>query len=51
MAVPRKPKNRQRLPMPEPIPDTPENIAMALLTASPKKASEWKYSKKHQRKR
>ena len=31
--------------MPEPIPDTPENIARALLTTPPKKADEWDYLK------
>ena len=30
-------------PMPEPIPDTPENIARALLTTPPKKEDEWDY--------
>ena len=29
--------------MPEPIPDTPENIAKAVLSTPPKKLSEWKY--------
>ena len=32
--------------MPEPIPDTPENIARALLTTPPKKRDEWDYLKK-----
>ena len=31
--------------MPEPIPDTPENIARALLTTPPKKRDEWDYLK------
>ena len=31
--------------MPEPIPDTPENIAWALLTTPPKKEDEWDYLK------
>ncbi len=31
--------------MPEPIPDTPENIARALLTTPPKKEDEWDYLK------
>ena len=31
--------------MPEPIPDTPENIARALLTTPPKKENEWDYLK------
>ena len=29
--------------MPEPIPDTPENIARALLTTPPKKDGDWDY--------
>ena len=32
-------------PMPEPIPDTPENIARALLTTPPKKDGDWDYLK------
>ena len=32
-------------PMPEPIPDTPENVAKALVRAKPKKRSDWKYLK------
>ena len=32
-------------PIPEPIPDTPENVAKALLTTPPKKESEWRYDK------
>ena len=31
--------------MPEPIPDTPENIARALLTTPPKKDGDWDYLK------
>ena len=31
--------------MPELIPDTPENIARALLTTPPKKEDEWDYLK------
>ena len=34
--------------MPEPIPDTPENIARALLTTLPKKEDEWDYLKERQ---
>ena len=29
--------------MPEPIPDTPENIARALVTSPSKKPDEWRY--------
>ena len=33
--------------MPEPIPDTPENIARALLTTPPKKDGDWDYLNPH----
>ena len=33
------------LQMPERIPDTPENVARALVNAKPKKRNEWKYLK------
>lgn len=36
-------------PMPEPIPDTPENVARAVLNTRPKK--EWDYLKKHKKSR
>lgn len=42
------PKSRGRpveKPMPEPIPDTPENVARALLTTPPKNDDEWNYLK------
>ena len=32
---------------PEPIPDTPENIARALMAGPPKAEDEWEYLKKH----
>ena len=41
-------KQRERPPvksMPDPIPDTPGNIARVLLTTPPKKQSDWKYQK------
>lgn len=34
---------RPPLPMPEPIPDTPENVARAILSARPKPKGEWRY--------
>ncbi len=43
-----KPKPRGRPVkniMPEPIPDTPENVALALVTTPPKKEDEWEYLK------
>lgn len=29
--------------MPEPIPDTPENVAKALMNIPPKKPGDWRY--------
>lgn len=34
-------------PIPKRIPDTPENIARALLTTPPKRAGEWRYQTNH----
>ena len=31
--------------MPEPIPDTPENVMRAILSTPPKRQDEWKYLK------
>lgn len=41
----RKPRRRGRpaRPMPEPIPDTPENVVRALMTAPPKRRDGWDY--------
>lgn len=40
-------KGRRAKPtMPEQIPDTPENVARALLSAPPKKPAEWDYLRK-----
>ena len=39
----RKKTGRPPKPMPEPIPDTPENILRALMNAPPKKEKDWKY--------
>ena len=33
-------------PWPDRIPDTPENVAKALVRAKPKKRDEWKYLKR-----
>ena len=35
------------LTMPEPIPDSPENIAKAVLNTPPKKRDEWKFVQEH----
>ena len=37
---------RSKLAMPARIPDTPENVARALLSAPPKKRPEWEYLRK-----
>ena len=45
--MPRKkrPRGRPPLPMPERIPDTPENVAKAVLNTPPKREDEWQYLK------
>ena len=45
--VPKKPLGRPPKPMPEQIPDTPENVAKALMNTPPKK--DWDYLKKEGR--
>ena len=50
----KKPAKRGRpveYPMPELIPDTPGNVAKAILNSPPKKRSEWEYLKKKEGKR
>lgn len=43
---PKRPRGRPvEKPMPEPIPDTPENIMRALLATPPKREDEWEYLK------
>ena len=49
--MPRRKKPRGlpvKLTMPERIPDTPENVARAILNAPPKKRDEWEYMKRFQ---
>lgn len=46
-----KDKNKRKAgrppnPMPEQIPDTPENVAKAVLNTPPKKKDEWEYLKR-----
>ena len=36
------------LTMPEPIPDTPENVMDAVVTTPPRKRSEWKFIQEHE---
>ena len=43
VAAPRRSVGRPPRPMPELIPDSPENVAQAILTTPPKPKSEWKY--------
>ena len=48
------PENRSRgrpveKPMPAPIPDTPENVARALVITPPKDEGEWDYLKTEKR--
>ena len=45
---PKRKPGRPRNPMPELIPDTPENIARAILAGPPKK--EWDYLKRREKK-
>lgn len=43
----RRPRGRPiTLTMPEPIPDTPENVARALLNTPPKKRDDWDFIKR-----
>ena len=46
MAEQDKKRGRPAKPMPEPLPDTSENVAKALLKTPPKKQTDWKYIKK-----
>ena len=41
-----RPVGRPPLEMPDPIPDTWENVAKALVVTTPKKPDEWEYLKK-----
>ena len=43
----KKPRGRPPRPMPEPIPDTPENIARAIMRRPPKR--DWDYLKQYER--
>ena len=40
---PKRGRGRPPRPMPEQIPDTPENVARALLSTPPKKHEDWEY--------
>ena len=43
---PKRPVGRPPLEFPDPIPDTPENIARAVLNTKPKRRGEWRFEKK-----
>ena len=47
MTESKKPRGRPPRPMPEPIPDTPENIARIILNTPPKKPHEWRYLQRY----
>ena len=47
MPRPKKPRGRPvKNTMPEQIPDTPENVARAILNTPPKKRDEWEFIKR-----
>lgn len=44
MSTEKNPRGRPvEYPLPDPIPDSPENIARALLATPPKKQKEWRH--------
>jgi hypothetical protein len=43
---PKRPVGRPPLKMPDLIPDTPENIAWAVLNTKPKKRGVWRFERK-----
>ena len=45
----RRKVGRPPKPMPDPIPDTPENVARALLTSPPRRPDDWEYKKQRPR--
>ena len=50
MSNPKKPRGRPvEHKLPEPIPDTPENIMKAFLKTPPKKREEWKFIQNRER--
>lgn len=54
MRMPEHKQKRGRPPeydMPEPIPDTPENVAKAILSTPPKREDEWNYLRTHHEKK
>ncbi len=44
--TPKRPRGRPvKFPLPEPIPDSPENVLRSLVTAPRKREEDWKYLK------
>ena len=41
-------RKKRRYEMPPQIPDTPENVAKAMMRTPPRKADEWKYLQKRE---
>lgn len=50
MVSPKRPVGRPPLELPDPIPDTPENIARVVLNTKPKRRGEWRFEKRRTRK-
>ncbi len=48
---PKRPRGRPEKPLPNPIPDTPENVMRAILNTPPKRDDEWDYLKKRESRR
>ena len=47
---PKRPVGRPPLEFPDPIPDTPENIAQVVLNTKPKRRGAWRFEKQRKRK-
>ena len=47
--TPKRGPGRPSKPMPERIPDTPENVARAVLNTPPKGKDDWAYAKKERK--
>ena len=43
-----RPRSSRIHEMPDQIPDSPENVALALLTTPPKREEDWEYAKQQQ---
>ena len=47
---PKRSVGRPPLELPEPIPDSPENIARVVLNTKPRRRGEWRFEKRRARK-